>query len=199
MRQARVNLWCMGRKSKASADFFQPGAPAGNDAAEEMSIPEAAAAGAAGMALRRTGRSLHRCQGSVVKQEAAGVLLSRLSKKVVMLPAWALQGALLRPRQLCRYCRAPCRCQARSTTPRCERLLMTHWHLHKFLSRTHCGTRLSSEQSCSKSDKRAQITFSYNPYLTGGIGAATGEPLPVASQACHLLRPLAAIHRNQSI
>ena len=47
-----------------------------------------------------------------------------------MLPAWAPQGALLHPRQLCRYCRAPCLCQARSTTPRCEQRLVTHWPLH---------------------------------------------------------------------
>ena len=28
--------------------------------------------------------------------------------------------------------------------------------------------------------KGVQITYSFNPYLTGGIGAAPGEPLPVA-------------------
>ena len=76
MRQARVGLWCMGRKSKASAEFFQPGASAGNDAAEEMMrIPEAAATGVTGMAAPLTRPSLHLCQGSVVKQEAAAVCL----------------------------------------------------------------------------------------------------------------------------
>lgn len=100
-----------------------------------------------------------------------------------MLPVWAPQGALLRPRQLCLYYQAPCQCQARSTTPRCEQRLVMHRPLHKCFPRTRCATRLSSKQTCSELHQRTQITFSYNPYLTGGIGAATGEPLPVESQA----------------
>ena len=48
----------MGRKSKASAEFFQPGASAGDDAAEGMSIAEAVAAGVAGKASLKTSRSL---------------------------------------------------------------------------------------------------------------------------------------------
>ena len=169
----------MGRKSKASAEFFQPGTSAGDDAAEEMSLPGAAAAGATGTALQKARRSLHRWQGSVVEQEAAGVCLPRLFKEVMMLP----QGALLRSRQLCLYCRAPCQCQAPSTTPRCEQRTVMHRPLHKCFPRTCCATCLSSKQDRSEVHKRTQITFSYNPYLTGGIGAATGEPLPVAPQA----------------
>ena len=143
----------MGRKSKASAKFFQPGASAGIDAAEEMSIPGTAAAGATGKASQKRGAACTYAKDQL-SSRMAGVCLPRLSKEVVMLPAWAPQGALLRPRQLYRYCRAPCQCQARFTTPRCEQHLVMHWPLHKCFPRTRCATCLSSKQNCSEVRKR---------------------------------------------
>ena len=88
----------MGRKSKASAEFFQPGGSATDDAAEDRSTPEAAAAGTTGKASRQTSRSLHHCQKSDSKQEAVPSQALLGGSNAVCL---ALQGVLQHLRQLC--------------------------------------------------------------------------------------------------
>ena len=101
----------MGRKSKASAEFFQPGASASDDAAGDMSIPEAAAAGTTGKAPPQTSCSLHRCWTSWLLAAHPGHQLSSSKRLVTAISGFecgsnavcqALQGVLLQPRQLCR-------------------------------------------------------------------------------------------------